>query len=127
MTYGEANRMALGLLRGDNTGAQIEPLHYRVALTEIATRCEPSVMTAPYTGSETDVFRLLPPKDDERNYIKTPTVPDPLDESLDLPVDESLALAVVYFVCSFLSGKYRDAYEKKADKIISTYTSNVLP
>lgn len=127
MTYGEANRTVHALLIGDNAGAVIEPLHYRLALTEIATRCEPSAMTAPYTGSETDVFRLLPQTDEHRNYIKMPDVPEPIDEAQDVPIDESLALAVVYFVCSFLSKKYRDAYEKKAEKIIGIYTSNVLP
>ena len=126
MTYGEAGLMAHALLKGDNSNAEITPLHYRIALREVATRCEPSKMTAVYTGNETDVFRVLPETDETRQYIKTPVVPDPLDENDPLPIDEQLDLAVIYFVCSFLSNKYRSAYEKKAEKIISIYRSNVI-
>ncbi len=130
MTYGEADGIITALLRGDNSNAEVLPLHYRLALMETATLCEPSVMVATYTGSETDIFRMLHPdyEDDEivEKYIKTPVVPDQIDMEQVIPIDAQLDLAVIYFVCSLLSNKYRDTYEKKAEKIINIYTSNEL-
>ena len=126
MTYGEANEFVNTYLLGDNSNPAIKPQHYKMALMEIASLCEPEEMTAEYTGNETDVFRLLPIIDDEQRYIKTPTVPDPIDEDEDIPIDEQLNLAVIFFVCSYLSNKSKDRFEKKAEKIIKIYTSNVL-
>jgi len=130
MTYAEANGMITALLRGDNSNPEILPLHYRMALMETATLCEPSSMVTTYTGNETDVFRMLHPDIEDGEvvdkYIKTPVVSDPLDEQQNIPIDTQLDLAVIYFVCSMLSYKYRDAYEKKAEKIIKIYTSNEL-
>ena len=130
MTYGEANGMITALLRGDNSNPEILPLHYRMALMETATLCEPSAMIATYTGNETDVFRMLHPDIEDGEvvdkYIKTPVVSDPIDAQQTIPIDTQLDLAVIYFVCSMLSYKYRDAYEKKAEKIIKIYTSNEL-
>jgi len=129
MTYGEAVSFINGFLRGDNSNPGVLPLHFESAFMEIESNSEPSRMTADYTGSETDVFRLLPPEYGEtpNRYLKKIEVADPLDESAEMPIDEPLFMAVVFYVCSYLSNKKRDYYEKKAEKIVSVYRSNVIP
>jgi len=134
MTYGEANDFTMMLLKGDNSSAEVTPFHFRMALMEIATLCAPSEMLAEYTGSETDVFRILHSEEEVidfetitvQKYIKTPVVPSPIVDDDELPIDRQLDLAVVYFICSYLSNKEKDRYESKASRVISTYVSNEI-
>ncbi|WP_456390323.1 hypothetical protein [Hydrogenimonas sp.] len=125
MTYGEAKEFVALHLKGDNSQADPGPVHFRMAHLDVALRCEPDALTKEYTGDETDLFRLLP-SGEPRLYIRRPDVPDPMDESAKLDIDEALSLAVVFFVCSYLSNKYKDRYEAKAEKVISIYVSNQL-
>jgi hypothetical protein len=134
MTYGEAKEFVSGFLLGDNSNPDPKPLHFKMAMVEIGMLCVPERLKAEHTGSETDILRLLPPEEVERNgeyltvqyYVKMPPVPDNIDDNDQMPIDEQLGMAVIFFVCSYLSKKYTDRYEKKASAAVSLYVSNVL-
>jgi hypothetical protein len=128
MTYGEAKQFIGGYLRGDNSSPTIEPIHFKMAILEIATRCVPKELTSPYTGDETDVFRLLPIDEDTatQQYIKIPDVPQQIDDTEEMPIDQQLAMAVIFYVCSYHSNKNIEKYENKAELIISVFVSNEL-
>jgi len=134
MTYAEATDFSTMLLKGDNSSAVVTPFHFRMALMEIATLCEPAEMIADYTGIETDVFRILHSEEEVidfetitiRKYIKAPLVPTPIVDDDELPIDRQLDLAVVYFICSYLSNSEKDRYETKASRTINTYVSNEI-
>lgn len=130
MTYGEAVGFVQTFLRGDNSGAEPTPLHFKAALTEVALRCEPRALIAVYDGTQTDVLRFIDPKfDDDGNetkrYIKEPSVSDPLNEADPVGIDSALHLAVIFYVCSYLSNKFKDRYENKAIEQTSVYTANL--
>lgn len=129
MTYGEAKQFISGYLQGDNSSAVIEPIHFKMAILEIATRCVPKELTLPYTGDETDVFRLLPIDEDTATqlYIKIPDIEQTVNDDDEMPIDQQLAMAVIFYVCSYHSNKYIEKYEKKAELIISVFVSNELP
>lgn len=136
MTYAEATTFAEEFLRGDNSKAVILPVHFEMGIMEIATLCEPSLLKTEYTGVETDVFRMLHSEEVQvtdfetmmvQHYLKNPPVPNPIVDNDEMPIDQQLGLAVVFFICSYLSNKYTDRYEKKAEKIVSIYVSNELP
>lgn len=132
MTYLEATEFVTMFLKGDNSSATVTSVHFRMALMEIATLCEPSEMLENYTGVETDVLRLLPSETVEidfetttvQKYIKAPAIPSPFNEDDKLPIDAQLDLAVVFFVCSYLSNKEKGLYENKGKRTISVYVSN---
>ena len=131
MTYGDAKSFVTAFLRGDNSNPDVQALHFKMALMETATLCEPSTMVHDYTGSETDVFRMLHPVENDNGdfvekYIRIPAVPLAIDDAEAIPIDPQLDLAIVYFVCSYLSNKYKEKYEQKAEKIIQAYTSNKI-
>ena len=128
MTYGEATQFITLYLKGDNSNAEPSAIHFKAALQEVALRCEPDSLTLPYTGAETDVFRLLHPNDDgNRNYVRLPDVSDTLSDTDSLDIDEALSLAVVFLVCSYLSNKRKEYFDAKADKVIGIYVSNQIP
>jgi hypothetical protein len=134
MTYGEAKEFIAGFLLGDNSNPEIKPLHFKMAMVEIGMLCVPEKLKGEHTGAETDVLRLLPPEEVERDaefktiqhYVKMPPVPSDIDENAPMPIDEQLSMAVIFFVCSYLSKKYTERYEKKAATAVSLYVSNVL-
>ncbi|ADV46424.1 hypothetical protein [Nitratifractor salsuginis] len=134
MTYGEAKEFVSGFLLGDNSNPEIRPLHFKMAMTEVGMLCVPEKLKAEYTGAETDVLRLLPSEEVERDgeyktvqhYVKMPPVSQAIDDADSMPIDEQLSMAVIFFVCSYLSKKYTDRYEKKAAAAVSLYVSNVL-
>ena len=134
MTYSEATEFVIGFLKGDNSSAEVLPIHFRMALMEIATLCEPSEMIVAFTGVETDVFRMLHSEEVEidfetvtvQKYIKIPLVPSPIVDSGVLPIDRQLDLAVVFYVCSYLSNKEKELYEKKGKRTIDVYVSNEI-
>ena len=130
MTYGEAKQFVTLYLKGDNSNAEPSPIHFKASLQEVALRCEPDSLTQPYTGNETDVFRLLHTDDGgSRKYVRLPNVPDSLESATDekIDIDEALSLAVVFMVCSYLANKKKEYFEAKADKVIGIYVSNQLP
>jgi len=130
MTYGEALSFVNEYLRGDNSSPQVAPVHFKMATLDVALRCAPDELIVDWTGSETDVFRLLPPEDADTpptKYIKNPTIPDPIDNDAELPIGKGLEMAIVFFICSYFTNKSSEKYESKAERVISIYTSNVLP
>jgi len=121
MTKAEATQLIALHLKGDNTNAVVDSLHFKTALLDICSRCEPTSLIKPYTGVETDIFRLIA----NHNYIRLPAVP--VEDTSILDIDEDLSLAVVFFVCSYLSTKNKELFEQRAEKIISLYVSNLIP
>lgn len=121
MTKGEALAFVALHLKGDNTNAVVDSLHFKTALLDICARCEPTSLTQPYTGIETDGFRLVA----NSMYIRTPNTPM-LDIDI-LDINEDLSLAVVFFICSYLSNKDKVVFEQRAEKTISLYVSNLIP
>lgn len=135
MTYGEAKDFVTTFLKGDNSGALVLPIHFRMGIMEIESLCIPSLLKAEYTGTETDVFRMLHSEEIQtadfetktvQNYLKNPPVPSTIVDDDELPIDQQLGLGVVFFICSYLSNKEKEHYEKKAEKIISIYVSNEI-
>lgn len=135
MTYGEAKEFVSEFLKGDNSNALVSPIHFDMAIMEIATMCIPSTLKAEYDGTQTDVFRMLYTETvqvDALNtkqvqyYIKNPTIPTPIVDTDEIAIDQQLSLAVVFYICSYLSNKYKDKFEAKATKQISVYVSNEL-
>jgi len=135
MTYGEANEFIAEFLRGDNNTATVTPIHFKMAIMEISTLCVPSKLKVVYDGTQTDVFRMLPVEEVQiteievvgiQPYIKYPSIPSTLIDTDDIPIDTQLALAVVFYICSYFSNKYSDRFESKAKKNISVYVSNII-
>ncbi len=135
MTYGEAKAFVSEFLKGDNSNASVSPIHFDMAIMEIATMCIPSTLKAEYDGTQTDVFRMLHTETvqvDALNtrqvqyYIKKPTIPTTIVDTDAIEIDQQLSLAVVFYICSYLSNKYKDRFEAKATKQISVYVSNEL-
>ena len=135
MTYGEANEFIAEFLRGDRSNPVVSPIHYKTAIMEVSTLCIPSVLKAEYDGTQTDVFRLLHFEDvvvsptvtkNIQFYIKKPLVPSIIVDADEMPIDEELSLAVIFYICSYLSNKYKDKFESKAKSTISIYVSNEL-
>jgi hypothetical protein len=135
MTYGEAKEFVAEFLRGDNGNALVSHTHFKMAMLEIGMLCVPTSMKVEYTGTETDVLRLLPSEEvriDALNtkivqyYVKSPVIPTTIVDAVEMPIDNELGLAVTFFICSYLSNKYKDNYEAKANKQVSIYTSNIL-
>ena len=135
MTYGEATEFVTEFLRGDKSNPTVSPIHYKMAIMEVATLCIPSTLKAEYDGTQTDVFRLLHVETVETSdyktkdiqyYIQTPNVPQTLVDTDVMPIDEQLSLAVIFYICSYLSNKYTDRFEAKAKQTISIYVSNEL-
>jgi len=129
MTFGEAKSFIAEFLRGDNSNADPQPIHFRMAVMEISAACEPKALTAPYTGNETDVFRILPKREDENGniieeYVKTPNIPDDIEDTDEVPLDDLLDLAVVYHICAYLTNKSSDKYLARAKSVIATYVSD---
>lgn len=123
MTVAEAKSVALHFLRGDNSNAEITDTIVELAIKEVAIRCEPLKLVNPYSGIEIDVFRKIIVLDDEpEKYIREPVIVD--TEELD--IDKDLQMAVVFFICAYLSNKNKDYYEAKAEKLIAIYKSNNL-
>jgi len=135
MTYGEADNFIKLFLKGDITIASISSTYFKMAVMEVSTLCIPSTLKAEYDGTQTDVFRLLHFEDvvvsptvtkNVQFYIKKPPIADTPIGTDEIPIDETLALAVVFYICSYLSNKYKDRFEAKANKQISVYVSNEL-
>ena len=129
MTWGEAKAFVSEYLRGDNSNAAPDIIHLKMAVMDIEIRCVPRNLVGTYTGSETDVFRVLPPFEDTdgnivHEYLKMPDIPDTYADTDLLPIDYGLELAVIFFICSYLTNKYTDRYEAKAERMIAQYTSN---
>ena len=129
MTWGEAKAFVSEYLRGDNSNAAPDIIHLKMAVMDIEIRCVPRNLVGTYTGSETDVFRVLPPFDDAdgnivHEYLKMPDIQDTYADTDLLPIDYGLELAVIFFICSYLTNKYTDRYEAKAERMIAQYTSN---
>lgn len=132
MTWGEAKEIVGAYLRGDVKDYDLTPLYLRMALHEICTRCEPRFYIAPYREGAADVLRMLPADDpvydesEERYYLKEPAVAS-IEEGEELPIDRGLAMAVVFFLCSYFSNKSKERYEKKAREVIDRFISNLPP
>lgn len=131
MTYTEAKVFIETFLRGDHSNPTVTPEHFKAALIEVALRCEPSELIAEYDGTQTDVLRFTHSTIDEygkeiKRYIKEPVVPNPIDDNAKIGIDNALHMAVVYFVCSYLSNKYKDRYDAKAKEVVSVYNANVI-
>jgi len=124
MTVAQAKQLALDFLRGDNSNAQITDDTVSLAIQEVAIRCEPLHLVKEYTGGETDVFRKIITTDDSDKeiYIREPVI----DDNSEVDIDKDLQMAVVFFMCAYLSNKNKDYYEAKAEKLIAIYKTNHL-
>lgn len=135
MKYEEAKAFVLEFLRGDNSSAIVTSIHFKMAIMEVSTLCVPSMLKEVYDGTQADVFRMLHEEEVQitetevatvQHYIKSPTIPETLIDTEQLPIDAQLSLAVIFYVCSYLSNKYTDRFEAKAKKTISVYVSNII-
>jgi hypothetical protein len=135
MTYGEATDFVTEFLRGDNSNATVSPIHFEMAIMEIATMCTPSTLKVEFDGTQTDVFRMLHEEEVEVSeyetkavtfYIKNPVIPTPIVPTDEMEIDQQLSLAVIFQICSYLSNKYTDRFEAKVKRTISVYVSNEL-
>lgn len=124
MTVAQAKQLALDFLRGDNSNAQITDDTVSLAIHEVAIRCEPLHLVKEYTGAESDVFRkiLTTDENDKELYIREPVI----DDNSEVDIDKDLQMAVVFFLCAYLSNKNKDYYEAKAEKLIAIYKTNHL-
>ncbi len=134
MTYGEALEFISLYMVGDNIETVPSKLHFKAALYEVAMRCEPQSLIADLTDDSTDVFRVI----HDEKYIKHPMFPtQEISEIADqqIPIDDALFFAVVYFVCSYLSKKAssdnplyekKSIFEQRAERVISVYNSNIV-
>ncbi len=125
MKLAEAKEFIKLHLQGDNSSAEISQLHIKQALIEICQHCEPSKLIDSYSADKTDVLRKLY----NGLYIKYPQTP--IDDE-ELPIDEDLSFAFIYFVCSYLSkketksGSYKDIYAQKAINVCSMHNTNKI-
>lgn len=132
MTWGEAKSYVSEYLRGDNSSAAPDIIHLKMAIMDVEIRCVPKNLVASYTGTETDVFRVLPPFEDAdgntvHQYLKMPYIAADFGDDDTMPIDYGLELAVIFFICSYLTNKYTDRYEAKAERMIAQYTANEVP
>ena len=136
MTYGEAKSLMIGLLLGDNKGAEaalaVNPsLFMEQAVNDVSRRCTPTPLEAVWDDTVTDVFRRLPSVliDDvyEHRYIKT-TDFSAIDDATVLPVDEDLTMAVVYFLCSYFSKREKktNRFLIDAEKVTTLFNTNKI-
>jgi len=120
MKVGEAKELATLLLKGDNSNATINNLILKQAILDIATRCEPQKLTT--KEQPTKIYRKIIDQNEKITaYIREPIIGGD-DEELD--IDEELAIAVVFFVCAYLSHKSKDYFEAKGERVIALFKSN---
>lgn len=120
MTFGEAKTLVSLFLKGDNKDAIVDTLIVNQALLEVATRCEPQRLVT--TEEPTNLYRKI--IDSDGNivaYIRMPVIGD---DTAELDIDRDLQMAVVFFICAYLSNKSKDYYEAKAERLISIYKAN---
>lgn len=131
MKLSEVNESVAELLRGDNSKAS-ELLEKRVylnmAIRDVCSRCEPSALIDIWDETKSDVFRRLHSIENDaleytHFYIMVPNVTT-LGDDDHIPMDEQLAMAVIYFMCSYLSNKKSIDYAKLADHVINLYKTN---
>lgn len=130
MTYSVVKEFVKEFLRGDNHKAEVTYVHFQMAIMEISTLCTPLTLVKAFDGTQIDVFRMLPNngygEEDVASYIPNPTIPNPLVLEDEVPIDSQLMMAIIFFICSYLSNKYTDRFEAKAKRTISVYTSNIV-
>lgn len=120
MTIGELKAIVAQKLKGDNSSFEVDELSLREAILDVCRYTSPPLLTAEFDETKTDVFRKLR----GNKYIKKPVIV--FDDSSEVPIDEELKMAVVYFVCSYGSFKQREAYEQKAIRICELHNSNTF-
>lgn len=136
MTFGNAKLLLTGLMVGDNQDAittlETNPAVYlEQGINEVSRRTEPTPLIANYTGTETDIFRRIyysTPDEFEtftKRYLKTPDLSTLTDET-ELPVDEELSMAVVYFLANFFSKKRKRDYISEAERVINRFDQNAI-
>jgi len=148
MLVSEAIEATALLLIGDNKDAKQDLAnnsYLDMAFREVLLRCTPSTLVDTWDKTKTDVFRRLygenqinpqtldyhTPLDVSwdrsytKLYLKMPNVMA-LKSTDSLPIDEPLAMAVVYYLADSLSKKKTEQYRQKANQIINLYQTSVI-
>ena len=148
MLVSSAIKSATLLLIGDNKEATTDladRVYFEMAFREVLLRCTPVSLIAKWDKTKTDVFRRLygentinPQTLDYHTplnvswdrsytqlYLKMPDVTK-LADTDNLPIDEPLAMAVVYYLADSLSKKKTEQYRQKANEIINIYTTTSI-
>lgn len=127
MTVSEVKQTLDLKLEGNNKGYALSPLVLKEAIGEILRRCAPLSYTEETYDDEgiqitTEWFR----RSSSTQHLKKIVVPDTLEDDYELPIEEELAMAVVYFICSILAKKDKKIFEDKAKSLISIYETNLI-
>lgn len=119
MTNKELKELVITKLRGDNNEPLITDLLLKEALFDVLRRTKP--LSYIEKTLDTSVwFRRI----DKYRHLRMPKSLS-LDDNERLDIDEELAMAVVYFLSSYLANKEREYHKERALEIISTYDTNI--
>lgn len=119
MTNKELKELVITKLRGDNNEPLITALLLKEALFDVLRRTKP--LSYIEKTLDTSVwFRKI----DKDRHLRMPKSLS-LDDFERLDIDEELAMAVVYFLSSYLANKEREYHKERALEIISTYDTNI--
>lgn len=107
-------------LKGDNSEAEVSPLHIEQAIADVCRQCIPAKLVKSCDKEKRNFFRSLP----DNKYLYIPDLPDGQD--YEIPIEEELAYAVIYFICSYLSNKDKPGFWGKAINICNIYDTNQI-
>ncbi|NCD11035.1 MAG: hypothetical protein EOL93_00660 [Epsilonproteobacteria bacterium] len=121
MTHKEIKEHLALKLKGDNSSFVLTPLALREALFDVLRNTRP-ISYVETTEETSKYFRKI----STTEHLRLPVVDETLSDDTAIDMEEELCMAVVYFLCSYGSFKNKEAHEKKATKLISTYDVNVI-
>lgn len=121
MTHKEIKEYLAFKLKGDNSSFALTPLALREALSDVLRNTRP-ISYVEITTDTSTYFR----KTSATEHLRFPVVDDTLADDTAIDMEEELCMAVVYFLCSYGSFKNKEAHEKRAMKILTTYDVNVI-
>jgi hypothetical protein len=119
MTYGEANKIIALKMRGDRKDQTITPLIAKEAICDILRYTRPESYVEK-TLEDSVYFRKV----SSTEHLKMPEITSVNDEDV-IPIEEELAMAFVYFVCSYLTVKDSKIYADKGKNICALYDTNI--
>lgn len=134
MTIEKVKSLVGGFLLGDNSKVSsliTTPYTFlSQSIDDVSRRCEPALLVEDWDDTVTDMFRIIPSTQDDYGvftpqYIKQPDL-SAADDLTEVPIDEELAMAVVYFLCSYFTTKENGNYEARAEDVINIYITNTI-
>lgn len=119
MNYGEVKELVAIKLRGDRKDQEVSPLLVKESICDVLRYTRPRSYVEDTLEDSTYFRRISADK-----HLKMPTIGS-IDDNDELPIEEELAMAVVYFLCSYMTNKDRQLYADKAKNICSLYDTNI--